>query len=187
MSSPPVKAYRPFCQKCSSFNIYIEREGRANSYALSSEILICYVCGNRVYGMDKIEPIFREQKAKHLLDARKQARKVGAPTGATPSRRRRQPAPPRVKLQVIRVGTKSTWSATHRKQQGARAKQGLCANLHCNKSRGNPAPTLTSSMYCSRQCSNRNAHYRDKLRKEALREKENVGPRDTEQTKRAVG
>lgn len=132
--------FRFRCSNCGSTDveIYKDRNGYGKDY------LNCR-CGWQYYGLEKIAALYREQKddydqrsAQDLILARKEARR--ARERAAKIAKERQ-------AKVIELSSK------------------LCAWGSCDKgTRGGRAVKRESSKYCSRDCSNRNARHRYRLR-----------------------
>ena len=62
------------------------------------------------------------------------------------------------------------WESTHKKKQQAHIDKGLCASIDCTGNGGSPALAKGKSIYCSRKCCVKNAHRRERERKEQKRD-----------------
>jgi hypothetical protein len=142
--------FRFRCPKCGYANHFtVTRTGP--SYAQSrgdqwhDKVLAC-LCGKRLYGQQIVDEYDR-QKAEHegrLEEARKEAAAAKRKAAAA---KRRAEAEARAKLQAA-------------EEERNRAK--MCAFPECSNT------ARDRSMYCSRECSNRNARARYAARKKAL-------------------
>jgi len=130
--------FRFSCLHCSSTSVYIESDPRVSWE--KDKILRCYICGWSLYGKDAVEGAIKKQYEAH--------QKLAAEEAAKEAARRAITALP------------TDWEDLHTMKQEARKRRGLCAHLGCD------SPPRDNSMYCSRKCCVKNAHYKERKRKE---------------------
>ena len=138
------------CAKCGSMSVYLESDPRVSWE--DDKILRCYVCGWAIYGQAKVEAELDKQYSAFLKNKRKAA-KVLKPAPA--------PAPKPVPAVIAPIH----WEDAHAEEQARRKAKGICANIECSEM------ARKTSAYCSRKCCVKNAHYRERKRKEDARNK----------------
>jgi hypothetical protein len=137
-----MSAFKFHCLNCRSTSLYMESDPRISWE--KDHILRCYTCGWALYGKAAVEEAVKAQYRTH------QAKKV---------------PPPKVRKAPLIVETPVAtlppdWESLHKMKQDSRKSKGLCAHLACRRG------ARASSSYCSRKCCVKNAHYRERKRKE---------------------
>jgi hypothetical protein len=126
----------------------------------NDEVLSCSICGTRVYGPERVGALLAAEEARlQAIEDERNAESLAAKKAEEAEQRRR-------KKELERV------AAEEAKQEAARNKAAYLAAIEAYiyaraKCRWAPCPNdhTTTSLYCSRTCSNKNAHAREKAKK----------------------
>ena len=187
--------WTPKCPKCSSANISIERSGAFFGPREDDIVFKCYVCGNRIYGRAAIEETFEAQKRAFMKDpdiraeAKRKAEEARRKAEEEQTMRKRMAVAnkhAREKAEADRLAeeqeqerkrqewlarVKASQEASHKTQKSAQATTGTVSKAEVKKMFGEcfwfdcHEPARARSKYCSRGCTVKYAHYRDKVRK----------------------
>lgn len=151
------------CPKCKSRSTHVAL-GRHLWLPEPDEILVCATCGTRVYGRERVEPLRQAVMAALLAEEERKQEERRAFERALEAERRERAA-------GEKAAAEAAAAEAARKKRLARAaaleaeilQNAKCAWLSCENDH-----TMTSK-YCSRTCSDRNAHARAKERRLAAK------------------
>jgi len=138
------------CPKCDSTNISI-REARISMFGGSEKEFHCHMCGKVIYGAAKIEEEYNHQVQAFRARMEQDQKQRQAEEDA-----KREQALLEVKRKILTEKAKRAALATPKVVVQTPA----CAWKDCSN------PSRKNSKYCSRDCSNKNARHRHRLRKQ---------------------
>jgi len=157
MTSPP-------CPKCKSRSTHIALSRGPYIGNEPDMIFHCVTCGTRVYGPIKVKALVAEfeaavQAATAIEERRKEEELRWLDAQAEAERKRKD--------EEARIEAERT-SALKKAARRAALEREILRNAKCAWP---PCPNdhTMSSRYCSRTCSNKNAHAREKAKKEATK------------------
>ena len=152
------------CPKCGNRSTHLSYPRHPWMSGKNDEVLSCSICGTRVYGPERVGALLAAEEAR--LQAIEDARNAEslAAKKAEEAEQRRQ------KKELERAAAEAA------KQEAARKKAAYLAAMEADiyaraKCRWPPCPNdhTTTSLYCSRACSNKNAHAREKAKQQAAK------------------
>ena len=147
----PSKNFRPYCPKCKSTHIDVVT---VRGWGKSDQCMTCHICGTQRYGTENIQQLFLAQQNEWQLEQMEEERLA-------------------IALRDKRIAHYRAEQAKKEKERLAPfvvptpipiiALQDKCAWADCSSTRS------SKSKYCSRACSNKNAHARERERKSQLK------------------
>lgn len=152
------------CPKCGNRSTHLSYPRHPWMSGKNDEVLSCSICGTRVYGPERVGALLAAEEAR--LQAIEDARNAEslAAKKAEEAEQRRQ------KKELERAAAEAA------KQEAARKKAAYLAAMEADiyaraKCRWPSCPNdhTTTSLYCSRACSNKNAHAREKAKQQAAK------------------
>jgi dTMP kinase len=151
------------CPKCKSRATYITTS-RHPWLPEPDEILVCSTCGTRVYGRERVAPL-REAVlvAERLEEARREEERVALQRAIEEERAARAAAEKAAADTAAKAAAEQKKAARRAALEAEILRNAKCAWPPCENDH-----TMTSR-YCSRTCSNKNAHAREKAKKEAAK------------------
>jgi hypothetical protein len=157
MTSPP-------CPKCKSHSTHISRTRSPYIGHEADLIFHCVTCGTRVYGPDKVKALVAQYEA--VVQA---AREREEQLLAEERRWKAEQEEKRAAEAAERLALKKAAMEASRKEARRKAvEEEILRNAKCAWPPCENDHTMTSR-YCSRTCSNKNAHAREKAKKEAAK------------------
>ena len=128
------------------------------------EVLSCTVCGTRVYGPERVDALRVAEAARlKAIEDERDAVLIAARKAKEAEKRRQKKELERVAAEAAKAEAarkKAAYLAAMEADIYARAK---CRWASC------PNDHTTTSLYCSRTCSNKNAHAREKAKQLAAK------------------
>ena len=152
------------CPKCGNRSTHLSYPRHPWMSGKNDEVLSCSICGTRVYGPERVGALLAAEEARlQAIEDERNAESLAA-RKAEEAEHRRQ------KKELERVAAEAA------KQEAARKKAAYLAAMEADiyaraKCRWPPCPNdhTTTSLYCSRTCSNKNAHAREKAKQQAAK------------------
>ena len=165
------------CPKCGNRSTHLSYPRHPWMSGKNDEVLSCSICGTRVYGPERVGALLAAEEARlQAIEDERNAESLAAKKAEEAEQRRQ-------KKELERVAAEAA------KQEAARKKaaylEAMEADIYARaKCRWAPCPNdhTTTSLYCSRTCSNKNAHAREKAKQQAAKAAKAVranSPRDT--------
>ena len=155
------------CPKCSSRATHISYPRHPWMSGQNDEVLICVTCGTRVYGPERVGPLRdaelarqRREEERLAVDREMLRLAIEAEQKAAEAARKAEEEA-QIKRQEEQAQQKK--AARRAALEAEILRNAKCAWPPCENDH-----TMTSR-YCSRTCSNKNAHAREKAKKEAAK------------------
>ena len=150
------------CPKCSSRTTHVSISRSPYMGAGADMIFHCRTCGTRIYGPEKVQALVAaHQAAVQAAQEREEKRK---------EEERRwlelQAEAERIQKEAAAKAAKAAADAARREARRKAAEAEIMSKAKCAWPPCQNDHTMTSR-YCSRTCSNKNAHAREKAKKEA--------------------
>ena len=152
------------CPKCGNRSTHLSYPRHPWMAGTIDEVLSCTVCGTRVYGPKRVDALRVAETARLKAIEDERDAVLIATRKADEAEKRRQ------KKELERVAAEAA------KAEAARKKAAYLAAMEADiyaraKCRWAPCPNdhTTTSLYCSRTCSNKNAHAREKAKQLAAK------------------
>lgn len=164
--------YTP-CPKCGSRSTHVSVTRAPYIGQPPDQVLICNTCGKRVYGAEAVEALVSESK-KRVQEARRAAEKKAREAEAIRAaiqrglEEARRETERRAAEEAAREAARVEAKRAAEEARRARTLEEIMQNAKCAWP---PCPNdhTMSSKYCSRTCSDKNAHARAKAKKEAAK------------------
>lgn len=152
------------CPKCRGRSTHVSYPRHPWMSGKNDEVLVCITCGTRVYGPERVGPLREAEEQRLAAIARREAADRETLQRAIEEearqRRERAEAEAAAAKKAEAERKHAAWLAAMEAEIYARAK---CQWPPC------PNDHTTTSKYCSRTCSNKNAHAKEKAKREALK------------------
>lgn len=150
------------CPKCGNRSTHLSYPRHPWMSGKNDEVLSCSICGTRVYGPERVGALLAAEEARlQAIEDERNAVSLAAKKAEEAEQRRQ-------KKELERAAAEAA------KQEAARKKAAYLAAMEADiyaraKCRWPPCPNdhTTTSLYCSRTCSNKNAHAREKAKQQA--------------------
>ena len=152
------------CPKCGNRSTHLSYPRHPWMSGKNDEVLSCTVCGTRVYGPERVGALLAAEEARlQAIEDERNAVSLAAKKEAEAEQRRQKKELARVAAEAAKAEVarkKASYLAAMEADIYARAKCRWppCQNDH-----------TTTSLYCSRTCSNKNAHAREKAKQLAAK------------------
>lgn len=152
------------CPKCGNRSTHLSYPRHPWMSGKNDEVLSCSICGTRVYGPERVGALLAAEEARlKAIEDERNAVSLAAKKAEEAEQRRQ-------KKELERAAAEAA------KQEAARKKAAYLAAMEADiyaraKCRWPPCPNdhTTTSLYCSRTCSNKNAHAREKAKQQAAK------------------
>ena len=152
------------CPKCGNRSTHLSYPRHPWMSGKNDEVLSCSICGTRVYGPERVGALLAAEEARlKAIEDERNAVSLAAKKAEEAEQRRQ-------KKELERAAAEAA------KQEAARKKAAYLAAMEADiyaraKCRWPPCPNdhTTTSLYCSRACSNKNAHAREKAKQQAAK------------------
>lgn len=152
------------CPKCGNRSTHLSYPRHPWMSGRNDEVLSCSICGTRVYGPERVGALLAAEEARlQAIEDERNAVSLAAKKAEEAEQRRQ-------KKELERAAAEAA------KQEAARKKAAYLAAMEADiyaraKCRWPPCPNdhTTTSLYCSRACSNKNAHAREKAKQQAAK------------------
>ena len=152
------------CPKCGNRSTHLSYPRHPWMAGTIDEVLSCTVCGTRVYGPERVDALRVAETARlKAIEDERDAVLIAA-RKAEEAEKRRQ------KKELERVAAEAAIAEVARKKAAYLA--AMEADIYARaKCRWPPCQNdhTTTSLYCSRTCSNKNAHAREKAKQRAVK------------------
>ena len=147
------------CPKCGNRSTHLSYPRHPWMAGTIDEVLSCTVCGTRVYGPERVDALRVAETARlKAIEDERDAVLIAARKAEEAEKRRQKKELERVAAEAAKAEAarkKAAYLAAMEADIYARAK---CRWASC------PNDHTTTSLYCSRTCSNKNAHAREKAK-----------------------
>ena len=152
------------CPKCGNRSTHLSYPRHPWMSGKNDEVLSCTVCGTRVYGPERVGALLAAEEARlQAIEDERNAVSLAAKKEAEAEQRRQ-------KKELARVAAEAAKAEVARKKAAYLA--AMEADLYARaKCRWPPCQNdhTTTSLYCSRTCSNKNAHARERAKQLAAK------------------
>ena len=152
------------CPKCGNRSTHLSYPRHPWMSGKNDEVLSCTVCGTRVYGPERVGALLAAEEARlQAIEDERNAVSLAAKKEAEAEQRRQ-------KKELARVAAEAAKAEVARKKAAYLA--AMEADIYARaKCRWPPCPNdhTTTSLYCSRTCSNKNAHARERAKQLAAK------------------
>ena len=152
------------CPKCGNRSTHLSYPRHPWMSGKNDEVLSCTVCGTRVYGPERVGALLAAEEARlKAIEDERNAESLAAKKAEEAEKRRQ-------KKELERVAAEAAKAEVARKKAAYLA--AMEADIYARaKCRWPPCPNdhTTTSLYCSRTCSNKNAHAREKAKQLAAK------------------
>ena len=152
------------CPKCGNRSTHLSYPRHPWMAGTIDEVLSCTVCGTRVYGPERVDALRVAETARlKAIEDERDAVLIAARKAEEAEKRRQKKELERVAAEAAKAEAarkKAAYLAAMEADIYARAK---CRWASC------PNDHTTTSLYCSRTCSNKNAHAREKAKQLAAK------------------
>ena len=152
------------CPKCGNRSTHLSYPRHPWMAGTIDEVLSCTVCGTRVYGPERVDALRVAEAARlKAIEDERDAVLIAARKAEEAEKRRQKKELERVAAEAAKAEAarkKAAYLAAMEADIYARAK---CRWASC------PNDHTTTSLYCSRTCSNKNAHAREKAKQLAAK------------------
>ena len=152
------------CPKCGNRSTHLSYPRHPWMAGTIDEVLSCTVCGTRVYGPERVDALRVAETARlKAIEDERDAVLIAARKAEEAEKRRQKKELERVAAEAAKAEAarkKAAYLAAMEADIYARAK---CRWPSC------PNDHTTTSLYCSRTCSNKNAHAREKAKQLAAK------------------
>ena len=163
------------CPKCGNRSTHLSYPRHPWMSGKNDEVLSCSVCGTRVYGPERVGALLEAETARlKAIEDERNAESIAAKKAEEAEKRRQKKEKARVAEEAAKAAAEAAAEAAQ--QEAARKKAAYLAAMEADiyaraKCRWAPCPNdhTTTSLYCSRTCSNKNAHAREKAKQLAAK------------------
>ena len=152
------------CPKCGNRSTHLSYPRHPWMSGKNDEVLSCSICGTRVYGPERVGALLAAEEARlQAIEDERNAVSLAAKKEAEAEQRRQ-------KKELARVAAEAAKAEVARKKAAYLA--AMEADIYARaKCRWPPCQNdhTTTSLYCSRTCSNKNAHARERAKQLAAK------------------